>query len=275
MATANSQREDHGLRMTVQTAALIETLTELGRSPLPQHFFHPRSCRRRLHCWMWDPRVHLGPRSTHGKARPSRSTGGAPSSLHWGDDQPNLILDDGDATLLVHKVPNSRRKAKALPDTADNHEYKVVLQLLNVFLDPPTSPAKPKPSGRLEETTTGVPLVPNGRDGPVAFPAINVNDAVTKSKFDNLYGCRHSLTDGTAATDVLSGKVAVVLGYGDVGSCAQSLEGKVAVKVTEIDPICAASRNGRLRGGHDERSGRRCRHLCHDHETRMSSRSIT
>ena len=136
-------------------------------------------------------------------------------ALHWGEDQPNLILDDGgDATLLVHKGVQFEKEGKVpSPETADNHEYKVVLQLLNAEM------------------------------GLLLFPAINVNDAVTKSKFDNLYGCRHSLTDGIMrATDVmLSGKVAVVLGYGDVGKgCAQSLRGQgCRVKVTEIDPICA------------------------------------
>ncbi|NUK69349.1 adenosylhomocysteinase, partial [Streptomyces lunaelactis] len=158
---------------------------------------------------------------------------------------PNMILDDGgDATLLVHKGVEFE-KAGAVPDpsTADNEEFRVVLELLNrSTLN--WSELASEIRGVTEETTTGVHrLYEMHRDGTLLFPAINVNDAVTKSKFDNKYGCRHSLIDGiNRATDVLiGGKTAVVCGYGDVGKgCAESLRGQGArVIVTEIDPICA------------------------------------
>ena len=171
-------------------------------------------------------------------------------ALTWPDGiGPNLILDDGgDATLLVHKGAEYE-KAGAVPDaTADDpEEWHHIINLLKASLttskDKWTKIAE-QVRGVSEETTTGVHrLYKMAQDGTLAFPAINVNDAVTKSKFDNLYGCRHSLVDGIMrATDVmLSGKVAVVCGYGDVGKgCAQSLKGQGArVIVTEIDPICA------------------------------------
>ena len=192
---------------------------------------------------------HLGPRSTHGKARPSKNTGGALSKRCTGatTNPISFLMTVAMPPFWCTKVSNSRRKAKSLPDTADNHEYKVVLQLLNAVFDvDPTYFTRKAESirGVSEETTTGVHrLYQMAEMGLLLFPAINVIDAVTKSKFDNLYGCRHSLTDGIMrATDVmLSGKVAVVLGYGDVGKgCAQSLRGQgCRVKVTEIDPICA------------------------------------
>ena len=171
-------------------------------------------------------------------------------ALLWpGEGGPNMILDDGgDATLLVHKGVEFE-KAGAVPDpsTADSEEFEVVLTVLGRSLaeDPGrwTSIANGI-KGVTEETTTGVHrLVDMARKGELLFPAINVNDSVTKSKFDNKYGCRHSLIDGiNRATDVLiGGKVAVVCGYGDVGKgCAQSLAGQGArVVVTEVDPICA------------------------------------
>ena len=160
-----------------------------------------------------------------------------------------MILDDGgDATLLVHKGVEFE-KAGAVPDPrpADSEEMAVVLRLLAASLaeDPRrwTSIANDI-RGVTEETTTGVHrLYEMQRTGELLFPAINVNDSVTKSKFDNKYGCRHSLVDGiNRATDVLiGGKVAVVCGYGDVGKgCAESLSAQGArVIVTEIDPICA------------------------------------
>jgi len=241
------------LHMTVQTAALIETLTALGAEV------------RWASCNIFSTQDHAAAACTVGSGT-AESPSGAPifawkgetleeywwctlQALHWGDDQPNLILDDGgDATLLVHKGVQFEKEGKVpSPDTADNHEYKVVLQLLNAVFDvDPTYFTRKAESirGVSEETTTGVHrLYQMAEMGLLLFPAINVNDAVTKSKFDNLYGCRHSLTDGIMrATDVmLSGKVAVVLGYGDVGKgCAQSLRGQgCRVKVTEIDPICA------------------------------------
>jgi len=171
-------------------------------------------------------------------------------ALLWpGEGGPNMILDDGgDATLLIHKGVEFE-KAGAVPDpaTADSEEFQYVLALLGRSLaeDPGrwTSIANGI-KGVTEETTTGVHrLYEMQRRGELLFPAINVNDSVTKSKFDNKYGCRHSLVDGiNRATDVLiGGKVAVVCGYGDVGKgCAQSLSGQGArVVVTEVDPICA------------------------------------
>jgi adenosylhomocysteinase len=170
-------------------------------------------------------------------------------ALDWGDREPNMILDDGgDATLLVHKGTEFE-KAGAVPDPAgaDSDEMRVVLELLTRSLgEDPQRFTRIGESimGVTEETTTGVMrLYQFAQSGDLLFPAINVNDSVTKSKFDNIYGCRHSLIDGiNRATDVMiGGKVAVVLGFGDVGKgCAESLRGQGArVKVTEIDPICA------------------------------------
>ena len=160
-----------------------------------------------------------------------------------------MILDDGgDATLLVHKgVEFEAAGAVPDPSTADSEEFRIVLELLQRSLAR-TPSAGPKIAAEIkgvtEETTTGVHrLYQFAEHGQLLFPAINVNDSVTKSKFDNKYGCRHSLIDGiNRATDVLiGGKVAVVCGYGDVGKgCAESLRGQGArVVVTEIDPICA------------------------------------
>ena len=162
---------------------------------------------------------------------------------------PNMILDDGgDATLLVHKGVEFEA-AGAVPgtDESDSHEYRVILDVLRASLAAdPTKFTRMAAGikGVTEETTTGVHrLYELARSGELLFPAINVNDSVTKSKFDNKYGTRHSLIDGiNRATDALmGGKVAVVLGYGDVGKgCAESLRGQGArVIVTEVDPICA------------------------------------
>ncbi len=160
-----------------------------------------------------------------------------------------MILDDGgDATLLVHLgVEYEKEGAVPSPDSTDNAELREILKVLTRTLS--ESPTKWTPiandiMGVTEETTTGVHrLYERQRDGALLFPAINVNDSVTKSKFDNKYGCRHSLIDGiNRATDVLiGGKVAVVCGYGDVGKgCAESLRGQGArVIITEVDPICA------------------------------------
>ena len=170
--------------------------------------------------------------------------------LRWpGFDGPTLLLDDGgDATLLVHKgLEFERAGFVPAPESADSEEYRVILELLTTIVGSGEKIFEPMAAGIIgvsEETTTGVMrLYEMERAGTLLFPAINVNDAVTKSKFDNKYGCRHSLIDGlNRATDTLiGGKVAIVCGYGDVGKgSAESLRGQGArVIVTEIDPICA------------------------------------
>jgi adenosylhomocysteinase len=243
------------LHMTVQTAVLIETLAALGADV------------RWASCNIFSTQDHaaaavaVGPTGTHADPQgiPVFAWKGETLEDYWwcteqaltwpGHDGPTMILDDGgDATLLVHKGVEFE-KAGVVPDpsTADNEEYAIVLAVLTASLA--ASPGKWTTMaagirGVSEETTTGVHrLYEMARDGILLFPAINVNDAVTKSKFDNKYGCRHSLIDGiNRATDVLiGGKVAVVCGYGDVGKgCAESLRGQGArVIVTEIDPICA------------------------------------
>ncbi|MGI5471844.1 adenosylhomocysteinase [Streptomyces sp. CA-132043] len=230
------------LHMTVQTAVLIETLVALGAEV------------RWASCNIF---------STQDHAAAAIAAAGIPvfawkgetleeywwcteQALSWpGGSGPNMILDDGgDATLLVHKGVEYQ-KAGAVPDpsTADSEELSVVLALLGASTCDWSAIAS-EIRGVTEETTTGVHrLYEMHRDGTLLFPAINVNDAVTKSKFDNKYGCRHSLVDGiNRATDVLiGGKTAVVCGYGDVGKgCAESLRGQGArVIVTEVDPICA------------------------------------
>ena len=170
-------------------------------------------------------------------------------ALTWPDGSgPNLIVDDGgDATLLIHKGVAVEKDPSLLNKGYDNKEFQIVMDRL--ALNYKTSPGHwgkiaPHIRGVSEETTTGVGrLYQMQKDGELLFPAFNVNDSVTKSKFDNLYGCRESLADGLKrATDVMvAGKVVVVCGYGDVGKgCAQSMRGFGArVLVTEIDPICA------------------------------------
>ncbi len=171
-------------------------------------------------------------------------------ALTWpGENGPNMILDDGgDATMLVHRGAEFERAGSVPePTSADSEEYAVVLSLLRRCLEEDPDRFTQMAAGIrgvTEETTTGVHrLYQMEVTGSLLFPAINVNDSVTKSKFDNKYGCRHSLIDGiNRATDVLiGGKTAVVCGYGDVGKgCAESLRGQGArVVVTEIDPICA------------------------------------
>jgi adenosylhomocysteinase len=170
--------------------------------------------------------------------------------LRWpGFSGPTLLLDDGgDATLFVHKgLEFERAGFVPAPDSAESAEYRIILELLQSIISRGESVFEPMAKGIIgvsEETTTGVMrLYEMERDGTLLFPAINVNDAVTKSKFDNKYGVRHSLIDGiNRATDTLiGGKVAIVCGYGDVGKgSAESLRGQGArVIVTEIDPICA------------------------------------
>ncbi|MFK3735079.1 adenosylhomocysteinase [Streptomyces sp. NPDC088090] len=227
------------LHMTVQTAVLIETLVALGARV------------RWVSCNIYSTQDHAAA-AIAAAGIPVFAWKGETLEEYWwcteqaltwpGGEGPNMILDDGgDATLLVHKGVEYR-KTGALPE-AENEELAVVRALLeNSPLDWPALAAGIR--GVTEETTTGVHrLYEMHREGALLFPAINVNDAVTKSKFDNKYGCRHSLIDGiNRATDVLiGGKTAVVCGYGDVGKgCAESLRGQGArVIVTEIDPICA------------------------------------
>jgi adenosylhomocysteinase len=243
------------LHMTIQTAVLIETLAALGAQV------------RWASCNIFSTQDHAAAAVAVGPEGTPEDPQGIPvfawkgetleeywwctnQALAWaGDDGPNMILDDGgDATMLVHKGAEYEG-AGGVPSAAedDAEEWKVVLDLLRQSLE--TSKDRwtlmaEGIRGVTEETTTGVHrLYEMANSGTLAFPAINVNDSVTKSKFDNIYGCRHSLIDGIKrATDVLiGGKVAVVCGYGDVGKgCAQSLRGQGArVIVTEVDPICA------------------------------------
>jgi adenosylhomocysteinase len=243
------------LHMTIQTAVLIETLAALGADV--------RWCS----CNIFSTQDHAAAAVAVGPEGTVEQPAGVPvfawkgetleeywwcteRALDFGDGRgPNQIVDDGgDATLLIHKGVEFEAAGKVPgPETTENEEYKVILQLLaRTLRETPqrwTNVARDC-QGVSEETTTGVHrLYEMQKAGTLLFPAINVNDSVTKSKFDNLYGCRHSLIDGVfRATDVmLSGKVAVVCGYGDVGKgCAQSLKGQgCRVIVTEIDPICA------------------------------------
>jgi adenosylhomocysteinase len=242
------------LHMTVQTAVLIETLTALGAEV------------RWASCNIFSTQDHAAAAVAVGPDGTVDDPKGVPvfawkgesleeywwcteQALVWPSEGPTMILDDGgDATLLVHKGVEFE-KAGAVPDpsTADSEEFAVVLSVLTASLAQDgqrwTTIANGI-KGVSEETTTGVHrLIEMERNNELLFPAINVNDAVTKSKFDNKYGCRHSLIDGiNRATDVLiGGKVAVVCGYGDVGKgCSESLRGQGArVIVTEVDPICA------------------------------------
>jgi adenosylhomocysteinase len=244
------------LHMTIQTAVLIETLVDLGADV------------RWVSCNIFSTQDHaaagvvVGPEGTTVKPKgtPVFAWKGetleeywwcTAEALVWPDGRgPTLIVDDGgDATLFVHKALEWETAGK-VPDfdpRRDPEEWGVILDTARAQLaaHPGRWSALAKGiRGVSEETTTGVHrLYQMAKDGSLLFPAINVNDSVTKSKFDNVYGCRHSLTDGLMrASDVmLGGKVAVVCGYGEVGKgCAQSLRGQGArVIVTEIDPICA------------------------------------
>ncbi len=234
------------LHMTIQTAVLIETLVALGAEV------------RWASCNIF---------STQDQAAAAIAAQGIPvfawkgetieeywwcteQALTWPDGgTPNMILDDGgDATLLVHKGAEYEQ-AGAVPDAKadDNEEWKAIIDLLKRTISKGSSKwtqIVESVKGVTEETTTGVHrLYQMQESGELMFPAMNVNDSVTKSKFDNLYGCRESLLDGIKrATDVMiAGKICVVLGYGDVGKgCAQAFRGMGAtVWVTEIDPICA------------------------------------
>jgi adenosylhomocysteinase len=243
------------LHMTIQTAVLIETLTTLGAQV------------RWASCNIFSTQDHAAAAIVVGADGTPDAPSGVPvyawkgetleeywwateQALRWPDGAgPNMILDDGgDATMLVHNG-SEYELAGEVPDpaTADSEEFAIVLELLRRSLreDPNRWTAIAAGiKGVTEETTTGVHrLYQLAEQGGLLFPAINVNDSVTKSKFDNLYGCRHSLVDGiNRATDVmLGGKVAVVCGFGDVGKgCSESLRAQGArVIVTEIDPICA------------------------------------
>ena len=247
------------LHMTIQTGVLIETLTALGADV------------RWASCNIFSTQDHAAAAIVVGRDGTPEDPQGTPVFAWKGEtlgeywnlaeqvfgftDEagnpvgPNMLLDDGgDITLLVHKGVEFE-KAGAVPgqDSTDNEEFKEVLRVLDRSLARDPQRWTTIANGILgvsEETTTGVlRLYDRFKEGSLLFPAINVNDAVTKSKFDNKYGCRHSLVDGiNRATDVMiGGKVAVVCGYGDVGKgSAESLRGQGArVIVTEIDPICA------------------------------------
>ena len=248
-------RVSGSLHMTVQTAVLIETLVDLGAEV------------RWASCNIFSTQDHAAAAIAVGRYGTPEAPAGVPvfawkgetlpeywwctdQMLRWPDGQgPNMILDDGgDATLLIHKGVQYE-KAGVVPPTQedDSEEYAVILDLLRQSLaNDPTyySRTAPNIKGVTEETTTGVNrLYQLAAAGELLFPAVNVNDAVTKSKFDNKYGIRHSLIDGiNRATDVLiGGKVALVAGYGDVGKgAAESMRGQGArVIIAEADPICA------------------------------------
>ncbi|MCP5022127.1 MAG: adenosylhomocysteinase [bacterium] len=243
------------LHMTIQTAVLIETLVELGAEV------------RWASCNIFSTQDHAAAAVLVGPNGSIDAPAGVPvfawkgeslpeywwcteQMLTWPDGTlPNLILDDGgDATMLVLKGEEFERTGSVPePDANASEEWQVFLATVKASVaadNTKWTKVAASIKGVSEETTTGVHrLYQMVERGELIFPAINVNDAVTKSKFDNLYGCRHSLVDGICrATDVmLSGKIAVVCGYGDVGKgCAQSLKGQGArVIITEIDPICA------------------------------------
>jgi adenosylhomocysteinase len=234
------------IHMTIQTAVLIETLVALGAEV------------RWVSCNIFSTQDHAAA-AIADQGIPVFAWKGetieeywwcTEQALIWPDGKlPNMILDDGgDATLLVHKGVEFE-KAGAIPETKadDNEEYKAVLDVLRRTIKPGANTWQDianSVKGVTEETTTGVHrLYEMQEKGELLFPAMNVNDSATKSKFDNLYGCRESLIDSIKrATDVMiAGKICVVLGYGDVGKgCAQAFRGMGAtVWVTEIDPICA------------------------------------
>jgi adenosylhomocysteinase len=243
------------LHMTIQTAVLIETLVALGADV------------RWVSCNIFSTQDHAAAAVVVGPNGTIDDPQGVPvfawkgesleeywwcteQMLRWPDHAgPTMILDDGgDATLLVHKgLEFERAGFVPAPESADSEEYRVILALLDNIISSGEQLFGPMAEGLIgvsEETTTGVHrLYEMERDGTLLFPAINVNDAVTKSKFDNKYGCRHSLVDGiNRATDTLiGGKVAVICGYGDVGKgSAESLRGQGGrVIITEVDPICA------------------------------------
>ena len=244
------------LHMTVQTAVLIETLVDLGADV------------RWASCNIFSTQDHAASAIVVGRDGTPEAPSGVPvfawkgetleeywwctdQMLTWPDGSgPDLIVDDGgDATLLIHKGYEFEKigEVPAFDPETEPEEWGVILDLLRNIQGRDTSHwqrLSPAIRGVSEETTTGVHrLYEMMEAGTLLFPAINVNDSVTKSKFDNVYGCRHSLPDGLArATDVmLGGKVALICGFGEVGKgCAQALRGQgCRVVVTEVDPICA------------------------------------
>jgi adenosylhomocysteinase len=243
------------LHMTIQTAVLIETLAALGAD------------LRWVSCNIFSTQDHAAAAIAIGSEGTPEAPRGTPvfawkgetlDEYWWATEQlfrwpdgggPNLILDDGgDATMMVHKgLEFARAGTVPEPSDEDSEEWGVFLARMRAIQeagDLDWEAISSSIRGVSEETTTGVHrLYQMQQEGHLLFPAINVNDSVTKSKFDNLYGCRHSLIDGiNRATDVMiGGKLACVLGYGDVGKgCAASLRGQGArVVVTEVDPICA------------------------------------
>ncbi len=254
-APLKGARISGSLHMTVQTAVLIETLVDLGAQV------------RWASCNIFSTQDHAAAAVAVGRGGTPQAPRGVPvfawkgetlaeywwctfQAANWPDGQaPTLLLDDGgDLTLLIHKGW-AFEKAGAIPAVRpeDSEDWRVILNLIQAIRTAePGYFARCAPGirGVSEETTTGVHrLLQMEQAGELLFPAINVNDSVTKSKFDNLYGCRHSCVDGIMrATDVmLAGKVAVVCGFGEVGKgCAQALRGQgCRVKVTEVDPICA------------------------------------
>ena len=243
------------LHMTIQTAVLIETLVALGAQV------------RWASCNIFSTQNHAAAAVAVGPTGTPDNPQGIPvfawkgetleeywwctfQALHWGDgNRPNLILDDGgDATLVVHKgVEYNKSGTVPSSDTAGSDDERIILDLLadvQAWNATFWEPYAVEINGVSEETTTGIHrMYQMANNNTLLFPVINVNDSVTKSKFDNLYGCRHSCVDGIMrATDVmLAGKVALVAGYGDVGKgCCQALKGQgCRVMVSEIDPICA------------------------------------
>jgi len=239
------------LHMTIQTGVLIETLAALGAQV--------RWCS----CNIFSTQDHAASAIVAAKTANVFAWKGETLDEYWWctyqtldwpeGDGPNMILDDGgDATLLIHEGVKAEAEFKATgkvpdPNSTDNAEFKIVLQLLaNVLKINPNKWTKMAAQiyGVSEETTTGVHRLYNmAKTGSLLFPAFNVNDSVTKSKFDNVYGCRHSLPDGIMrATDVmLAGKVVLIVGFGDVGKgCAQAMKAAGArTLVSEVDPICA------------------------------------
>jgi len=234
------------LHMTIQTAMLIETLYELGADI------------RWASCNIFSTQDHAAAAiAKSGKAAVFAWKGESLDEYWWCTEQalrwpdgsgPNLIVDDGgDATLYIHEAVKAEKNPALLDNKYDNAEFQIIMDRIKVeYQKNPTrwTDIAKNIRGVSEETTTGVNrLYKMNASKELLFPAINVNDSVTKSKFDNLYGCKESLADGIKrATDImLAGKIVVICGYGDVGKgCAQSMKGFGArVIITEIDPICA------------------------------------